>query len=48
MSKELADLIHRFLFDLTDPDKWGFAITGEIRREAFFLLGKMDEAGRNS
>lgn len=32
------DDTHRFIFDLTDPEKWGFAVTAEVRKRAVELL----------
>lgn len=30
--------LRMFLFDLTDPDMYGFAVTDEVRRRALELL----------
>lgn len=44
MSKEQWDALHRFIFDLTDPDMFGFAVSAEVRAKALELLRYFDEA----
>lgn len=38
MTLQEWERVRNFLFDLTDPDMFGFAVTDEVRRRALELL----------
>ena len=37
MDSDTRLAVEKFLYDLTDPEGYGFSVTSEVRREALYL-----------